>query len=120
MGGQFAGLTYLATYLSEITGVSGAMTTIFLLCFGVANAVGTMFGGREADRDAAGTLLRANLILVAALAVLSVTDATRSSRPSPSRPGAWSVSALCRRCSTASSRSPVPEPSWQPLCRPRR
>jgi DHA1 family inner membrane transport protein len=76
MGGQFAGLTYLATYLSEITGVSGAMTTIFLLCFGVANAVGTMFGGREADRDAAGTLLRANLILVAALAVLSVTDAT--------------------------------------------
>jgi DHA1 family inner membrane transport protein len=76
LGGQFAGLTYLANYLADVTGVSGAATTVFLLCFGIANAVGTMLGGAAADRDAAGTLVRANVILVVALAILYWTGAT--------------------------------------------
>lgn len=72
LGGQFAGLTYLASYLADVTGVSGAAVTVFLLCFGIANTAGTVLGGRAADRNAAGTLVVANAILVAALAILAV------------------------------------------------
>jgi DHA1 family inner membrane transport protein len=75
LGGQFAGLTYLASYLADVTGVSGPVITIFLLCFGLANVVGTMIGGREADRDSSGTLVKGNLILVLALVALYVTGA---------------------------------------------
>jgi DHA1 family inner membrane transport protein len=75
LGGQFAGLTYLANYLTHITGVSGSITAIFLLCFGIANTVGTVLGGKAADRDAAGTLVYANAILVVALIVLYVAGA---------------------------------------------
>jgi MFS transporter, DHA1 family, inner membrane transport protein len=70
LGGQFAGLTYLAAFLGSVTGVTGAAIPVFLLCFGVANTAGTVLGGAAADRDAAGTLLRANAVLVVALLAL--------------------------------------------------
>lgn len=70
LGGQFAALTYLSPYLEQVTGVSGALISIFLLSFGAANAVGTLVGGRAADADARRTLVVANAVLVAALAGL--------------------------------------------------
>ncbi|WP_431032175.1 MFS transporter [Streptomyces sp. P6-2-1] len=70
MGGQFTAFTYITPFLEDVTGVSGARLSVFLLVYGTATAVGTFAGGRAADRDAARTLVAANLALVAALALL--------------------------------------------------
>jgi MFS transporter, DHA1 family, inner membrane transport protein len=76
LGGQFAGLTYLAEFLAGSTGVSDRLVSAFLLSFGVANAVGTMLGGRAADRDASRTLLVANAILAVTLAALAAAGSS--------------------------------------------
>ncbi|MGM1064478.1 MFS transporter [Saccharothrix sp. Mg75] len=70
MGGQFAGLTYLQPFLADVTGISGGTISIFLLVYGIANAVGTFLGGSAADKNAAGTIVVGSLILVIALAAL--------------------------------------------------
>ncbi len=49
--------TYLVPYLGEVTGVSGAGVTLFLLLYGVAALVGSTAGGRFADADAGRTLI---------------------------------------------------------------
>ncbi len=70
MGGQFATLTYLALFLEQVTGVPGPAVSVFLLAYGIANAVGTFAGGWAADRNAARTLVLANMLLVLALGAL--------------------------------------------------
>jgi DHA1 family inner membrane transport protein len=72
MGGQFAALTYLTPYLQQVTGISGGLISVFLLAYGVANAVGTFAGGWAADRSAKATLVIANAVLIVALVVLYV------------------------------------------------
>jgi len=67
MGGEFAALTYLQPFLADVTGISGPMISIFLLVYGIANAVGTFLGGAAADRDASRTLTLATAVLVLAL-----------------------------------------------------
>jgi DHA1 family inner membrane transport protein len=75
MGGQFATLTYLTPFLAKVTGISGPLISVFLLAYGVANAVGTFAGGWAADRSATRTLLVANLVLVVALGGLALAGA---------------------------------------------
>jgi len=70
MGGQFTAFTYLAPYLEHVAGVSAGAVSAFLLVFGVAAAAGTFIGGKAADRGAAVTLIAANVLLMAALALL--------------------------------------------------
>lgn len=70
MGGQFAALTYVQPFLADVTGISGPMISIFLLVYGIANAVGTFLGGTAADRNASRTLVVASVVLVLALGVL--------------------------------------------------
>ncbi|GAA0211571.1 MFS transporter [Saccharothrix mutabilis subsp. mutabilis] len=70
MGGQFAGLTYLQPFLADVTGVSGGTISVFLLVYGIANAVGTFAGGAAADRNAGGTIVAGGVVLVAALLAL--------------------------------------------------
>jgi DHA1 family inner membrane transport protein len=53
----FAALTYIAPFLESVTGVPGALISVFLLAYGVATAVGSFGGGRFADRNAARTLI---------------------------------------------------------------
>jgi MFS transporter, DHA1 family, inner membrane transport protein len=72
MGGQFAALTYLQPFLADVTGISGSMISIFLLVYGIANAVGAFLGGAAADRNAGRTLVVASIVLVVALGVLYV------------------------------------------------
>ncbi|MEV6204794.1 MFS transporter [Streptomyces sp. NPDC051771] len=78
MGGQFAAFTYITPFLEDVTGVSGAWLTLFLFAYGAATAAGTFAGGWAADRDAARTLVVANLVLVVALAVLWSAGASRT------------------------------------------
>jgi DHA1 family inner membrane transport protein len=68
--GQFTVFTLLGTYLQRITGVSGSAVGIFLLVFGAAGTIGTMIGGRLADRDAGTTLVVAGAVLAVDLVVL--------------------------------------------------
>lgn len=68
----FAALTYIVPFLEDVTGVSGAVVSAFLLAYGVATAVGTVAGGRLADRDAARTLLVGTVGVAASLLALHV------------------------------------------------
>ncbi|MFE6285183.1 MFS transporter [Streptomyces sp. NPDC057877] len=70
LGGQFAAFTYLASYLEEVTGISGGAVSAFLLVYGVASAVGVFGGGRFADSGAARTLVVANAVLALCLTAL--------------------------------------------------
>jgi DHA1 family inner membrane transport protein len=53
----YAALTYIVPFLESVTGVSGALLSVFLLAYGVATAVGSFGGGRFADKNAAHTLV---------------------------------------------------------------
>lgn len=68
--GQFTVFTLLGTYLQRVTGVSGGAVSGYLLVFGAAGTVGTLAGGRFADRDAGTTLRVAGVVLAADLALL--------------------------------------------------
>ncbi len=72
LGGQFAAFTYLTPFLEEVTGISGGLIGLFLLAYGVANAAGAFAGGWAADRNATGTLVVANVVLILALGALSL------------------------------------------------
>jgi MFS transporter, DHA1 family, inner membrane transport protein len=56
-GAAFAVLTYIVPFLQQVTGISGALISVFLLAYGVATAVGSFGGGRFADRNAGRTLV---------------------------------------------------------------
>jgi MFS transporter, DHA1 family, inner membrane transport protein len=68
MGGQFTAFTFLADYLQRVTGITGGLISAFLLVYGIACAVGTLVGGRFADRRPSATLLVAGVALVVILA----------------------------------------------------
>ncbi|MEV6863415.1 MFS transporter [Streptosporangium subroseum] len=53
----FAALTYIVPFLQSVTGISGAILSVFLLAYGVATAVGSFSGGKFADRNAGRTLI---------------------------------------------------------------
>jgi DHA1 family inner membrane transport protein len=69
-GAAFAAMTYIVPFLQEITGVSGALISVFLLAYGVATAAGSFGGGRFADRDAGRTLVVAAVGASGSLAAL--------------------------------------------------
>ena len=49
--------TYMVPFLQGVTGITGGLVSVFLMAFGVANAVGSFGGGRFADANAARTLV---------------------------------------------------------------
>lgn len=73
--GQFAAFTYLVPFLSEVTGISGSLISIFLFAYGAATAVGVFEGGRFADAAAARTLIVATAALFGALYLIGANPA---------------------------------------------
>jgi DHA1 family inner membrane transport protein len=71
----YTALTYIVPFLETVTGVSGPWISVFLLAYGVATAVGSMSGGRFADRNAARTLIVGSIGVTAALAALHLMGA---------------------------------------------
>lgn len=71
----FAALTYIVPFLQEVTGVSGAWLSAFLLAYGAASAVGSFGGGRFADRDAGRTLLVGSVGIAFSLLLLHLVGA---------------------------------------------
>lgn len=66
----FAALTYLVPFLQDVTGISGALLSVFLLAYGVATAVGSFRGGKFADWNAGRTLIIGSLGIAASLLAL--------------------------------------------------
>lgn len=66
----FATMTYLVPFLQNVTGITGAMLSVFLLAYGAATAVGSFGGGRFADRNAGRTLIIGSVGIAACLLVL--------------------------------------------------
>ena len=65
--GVQAAWTYLVPFLGEVTGITGAAVTAFLLLYGVTALIGSTVGGRLADADAARTLVVGTIVLSASL-----------------------------------------------------
>jgi DHA1 family inner membrane transport protein len=66
----FSALTYIVPFLESVTGISGALISVFLLAYGVATAVGSFGGGRFADTDATRTLIVATIGVAVSLLAL--------------------------------------------------
>lgn len=69
-------LTYLIPFLHNVTGVSGAVVSLFLLAYGAATFVGSVGGGRFADTHAARTLIVGTIGLGVALLALCVVGSS--------------------------------------------
>jgi DHA1 family inner membrane transport protein len=65
-GGMFAVYTYIATTLTDISGVSRSWVPLGLMVFGVGMVVGNFAGGRMADRS----VIRGLYVSMASLAVV--------------------------------------------------
>jgi DHA1 family inner membrane transport protein len=74
--GMYAALTYIVPFLETVTGISGALISVFLLAYGVAAAVGSFGGGRFADRNAARTLIIGTVGVAACLLLLYLAGAS--------------------------------------------
>ncbi|MFI6485779.1 MFS transporter [Nonomuraea sp. NPDC050663] len=66
----YAALTYIVPFLQEVTGISGALISVYILAYGVATAVGSFVGGRFADTNATRTLTVAAIGATLCLLVL--------------------------------------------------
>jgi MFS transporter, DHA1 family, inner membrane transport protein len=66
----YSALTYIVPFLQSVTGISGALISVFLLAYGVATVVGSAGGGRFADSNAARTLTIATIGTAVALLAL--------------------------------------------------
>ncbi|QQQ79343.1 MFS transporter [Saccharothrix sp. 6-C] len=66
----YTALTYIVPFLQNVTGITGALVSAFLLAYGVATAVGSFGGGRFADKSASGTLIVGTAGTAVALLVL--------------------------------------------------
>ena len=74
--GVFAGFTYIAPILTEITGFSEAAVSPILMVFGGGLIVGNLLGGRLADKHLVPTLLGSLVAL--ALVLFAMTFAIHS------------------------------------------
>ncbi|SMD25345.1 MFS transporter [Kibdelosporangium aridum] len=66
----YAAFTYIVPFLQSVTGVSGALLSVFLLAYGVATAAGSFGGGKFADQNAARTLVVASVGVAVCLLAL--------------------------------------------------
>jgi MFS transporter, DHA1 family, inner membrane transport protein len=73
--GLYATLTYIVPFLEDVTGISGALISVFLLAYGAATAVGSFGGGRFADANASRTLIVASAGAAVSLLALYLVGA---------------------------------------------
>jgi MFS transporter, DHA1 family, inner membrane transport protein len=66
----YAVLTYIVPFLQTVTGISGALVSVFLLAYGGAAALGSFGGGRFADSNAGRTLIVGTIGVAACLLAL--------------------------------------------------
>ncbi|WNB87526.1 MFS transporter [Cellulomonas sp. ATA003] len=72
-GGMFAVYSYIAPLVTEVTGLAEATVPIVLAVFGLGMTVGTVLGGRMADRSVLRTVYVGFLSTAATLALVALT-----------------------------------------------
>ena len=72
-GGTFVTFTYLAPLLEEVTGFSANMTSILLLVYGIAIALGNVIGGKVSNKKPGKALLIMFALQAIVLVVLYFT-----------------------------------------------
>ncbi|MEC0106298.1 MFS transporter [Paenibacillus taichungensis] len=63
-GGLFAGYTYIAPYLEEISGFSPKAVSPIMLAFGLGSAIGNIVSGKLADKGLMQTLLGSLIAMI--------------------------------------------------------
>ncbi|CAN5756178.1 MFS transporter [soil metagenome] len=76
-GGMFAVYTYIATTLTDVSGLSRALVPVALMVFGVGMVVGNIVGGRMADRS----VIRSLYVTISALGVMLAIFVVASHNP---------------------------------------
>ncbi|MET0703874.1 MAG: MFS transporter [Mycobacterium sp.] len=73
-GGMFAVYTYIATTLTDVSGLSRALVPLALMVFGLGMVVGNIVGGRMADRSVIRSLYATITALGVMLAIFVVAS----------------------------------------------
>lgn len=76
-GGMFAVYTYVATTLTDVSGLSRALVPLALMVFGAGMVVGNIVGGRMADRS----VIRSLYVTIAALVLILAVFVVASHNP---------------------------------------
>jgi DHA1 family inner membrane transport protein len=71
-GGMFAVYSYVSPLLTEVTGMAEATVPIVLALFGVGMTIGTLLGGRLADRSVIRTVLLGFASTIVVLVVIAL------------------------------------------------
>ncbi|WP_422004151.1 MFS transporter [Roseivirga pacifica] len=72
-GGTFVTFTYLAPLLEEVTGFSASMTSLLLLVYGIAIAIGNIVGGKVSNKRPSKALMVMFILQAIVLLVLYFT-----------------------------------------------
>lgn len=67
--GSFTAYTYIAPLLTDVTHVSGATVSIFMLIYGVLAAIGNVIGGKMTDRIGVD---RSSVIVISGIAFVAL------------------------------------------------
>ncbi|WP_448059880.1 MFS transporter [Cellulomonas hominis] len=71
-GGMFAVYSYVSPLLTEVTGLAGTTVPVVLALFGVGMTIGTLAGGRLADRSVLGTVVLGFAATIVVLVVIAL------------------------------------------------
>ncbi|GHS89200.1 putative permease of the major facilitator superfamily protein [Actinomycetota bacterium] len=71
-GGMFAVYSYVSPLLTEVTGLAGTTVPVVLALFGVGMTIGTLVGGRLADRSVLGTVVLGFAATIVVLVVIAL------------------------------------------------
>ncbi|CAD5509011.1 MFS transporter [Escherichia coli] len=76
--GSFTAYTFIAPILTQVTGVTGATVSLFMLVYGITAAVGNILGGKLTDSMGVN---RANILIISGIVVVVLGMWLLSSSP---------------------------------------
>lgn len=71
VGGQYAGYTFIAPYLAQVTGIGTGLLSTLLFAYGLFSIAGNFIGGALAARSRHGTVLGNMIVFLVSLLALS-------------------------------------------------
>lgn len=76
-GGLFAAYTYIALFLTDVSGFAASTVPFLLLIFGVGAVIGNTIGGRLADKAVVPTVIGLLSVLAATLVLLPILGSSQ-------------------------------------------
>lgn len=76
--GSFTAYTFIAPILTQVTGVTGATVSLFMLVYGITAAVGNILGGKLTDSMGVN---RANILIISGIVVVVLGMVTFAAVP---------------------------------------